>query len=117
VTVLAEEGLVGLAVYLALLATYFGTALRAVAFVEDRRLRLLQAGFMAVVLAMIIHSLFYNAFFEDPYMWTIMAMSMALTFVVARGREQERAAHTTASRTEDEPVREDARRDSSPVAR
>ncbi|HJW76102.1 MAG TPA: O-antigen ligase family protein [Thermoleophilia bacterium] len=89
ITVLAEEGLPGIAAYVALLAAYFTTAVRSAALREDRRLRLLQAGFMAVLLAIIVHSLFYNAFFEDPYMWTVMAMSMALTFVVARERAGE----------------------------
>jgi len=89
VTVLAEQGLVGLAAYVVLLAVYFATAMRSAAFSEDRRLRLLQAGFMAVVLAIIVHSLFYAAFFEDPYLWTIMAMSMALTYVIGRRSEEE----------------------------
>jgi putative inorganic carbon (HCO3(-)) transporter len=103
VTVLAEEGLVGIAAYIALLAVYFATAMRSAALRQDRRLRLLQAGFMAVVFAIIVHSLFYNAFFEDPYLWTVLAMSMALTFVLARARvgepddvlDNERAADPT----------------------
>jgi O-antigen ligase len=89
VTVLAEEGLVGIAAYIALLAVYFATAMRSAALNEDRRLRLLQAGFMAVVLAITVHSLFYAAFFEDPYLWAIMAMSMALTYVVGRPSGEE----------------------------
>ncbi len=89
VTVLAEEGLAGIAAYIALLAVYFATAMRSAALNEDRRLRLLQAGFMAVVLAIVVHSLFYAAFFEDPYLWTIVAMSMALTYVVGRRSDEE----------------------------
>jgi O-antigen ligase len=97
VTVLAEEGLVGFAAYIALLAVYFATVMRSRALAADRRLRLVQAGFMAVILAIILHSLFYNAFFEDPYLWAVMAVSMALTYVVAQPREEYGAQSPTAS--------------------
>jgi O-antigen ligase len=96
VTVLAEQGLLGVAAYVALLAAYFGTAMRSAALNEDRRLRLLQAGFMAVVLAIVVHSLFYAAFFEDPYLWTVMAVSMALTYVLGRRSDEEAAARSSA---------------------
>jgi O-antigen ligase len=83
VTVLAEQGVEGAVAFAAIIVVYFGTALRTARLQEDQRLRLLQAGFMAVVLAVLLHSCLYNAFFEDPYLWTVMAMSMALRYVVA----------------------------------
>ena len=44
---------------------------------QDRRLYLVKAGLAAVMLALVVDSLLYNAFFEDPYMWTILALSAA----------------------------------------
>ena len=83
-TILAEQGVEGIAAFVALLVAYFATALRSAGLREDRRLRLLQGGFMAVVLAILLHSFFYNAFFEDPYLWTVMAASMAIRCRLAR---------------------------------
>jgi putative inorganic carbon (HCO3(-)) transporter len=104
-TILAEEGIVGTIAYLALLIVYFGTALRSqrrgqtspallgsagpragpssVADPPDvdpdaaRRLLLVRAGLAAAVLATVIHSLLYNAWFEDPYVWVLLAFSTA----------------------------------------
>ncbi len=43
----------------------------------DRRLYLIKAGLAAVVLAIFVDSLLYNAFFEDPYLWTMLALIAA----------------------------------------
>ena len=77
VTVAAEQGLIGLAAFAALLATFFATTLRRRRFGADRRLYLWQAALVACVLAIFVHSLTYNAFFEDPYMWVFMALASA----------------------------------------
>ncbi len=77
VTVAAEQGLIGLAAFAALLATFFATTLRKRRFGADRRLYLWQAALVAGVLAIFVHSLTYNAFFEDPYMWIFMALASA----------------------------------------
>jgi O-antigen ligase len=77
VTVAAEQGLIGLAAFAALLATFFATTLRKRRFGADRRLYLWQAALVACVLAIFVHSLTYNAFFEDPYMWVFMALASA----------------------------------------
>jgi putative inorganic carbon (HCO3(-)) transporter len=94
VTVLAELGGAGLALFLIVLFTAFSTALGrglrkahapATAHappeeeLPDRRLYLVKADLAAVVLAMFVHSLLYNAFFEDPYMWTMLALIAAAT--------------------------------------
>ena len=72
ITVAAEQGLVGLAVYLALLAAALarllgrarGNAARAV----------VAAGFVAVV----VHTWMYAAFLEDPVTWTLLAVGAVL---------------------------------------
>ena len=104
-TVIAEEGVPGAAAYLALLATYFvgvlgsgrrgqaaagppggnearagppgGAARREQGPDGLRRLQLVRAGLAAAVLATLVHSLVYNAWFEDPYVWVLLALSAA----------------------------------------
>jgi O-antigen ligase len=83
VTVAAEQGLLGLAAFAGLLVTFFATTLRKRRFGADRRLYLWQAALVACVLALLIHSLTYNAFFEDPYMWVFMALASAGTMRLA----------------------------------
>jgi O-antigen ligase len=78
VTVAAEQGLIGLAALTGLLVTFFGTTLRKRRFGADRRLYLWQAALVACVLSVFVHSMTYNAFFEDPYMWFFMALASAV---------------------------------------
>lgn len=77
-TVAAELGLLGLAAYLALLA---GAAL----LVERVRRRDPTLGLVlgAVLLALVVHSLAYSGFFEDPVTWLALAVGSA--FLVAPG--------------------------------
>ena len=84
VTVAAEQGLIGLAAFAGLLVTFFATTLRKRRFGADRRLYLWQAALVACVLSIFVHSLTYNAFFEDPYVWVFMALASAVvTRIVA----------------------------------
>jgi len=77
---------IGLVAFAGLLATFFATVLRKRRFGADRRLYLWQAAFVACVLSIFVHSLTYNAFFEDPYMWVFMALaSAAITRVAVSG--------------------------------
>jgi len=78
VTVAAEQGLIGLAAFAGLLVTFFATTLRKRRFGVDRRLYLWQAAMVACIVAIFVHSLSYNAFFEDPYMWVFMALASAV---------------------------------------
>jgi len=78
VTIAAEQGLIGLAAFVGLLVTFFATTLRKRRFGADRRLYLWQAGLVAGVLTILVHSLSYNAFFEDPYLWGFMALASAV---------------------------------------
>ena len=78
VTIAAEQGLIGLAALTGLLITFFATTLRKRRFGADRRLYLWQAALVACVLSVFVHSMTYNAFFEDPYMWLFMALASAV---------------------------------------
>jgi len=84
VTVAAETGLVGLALFAWLLVTAFVLAFR----------RLLPGTFagrvsliLGVVLAAIgVHSLFYNAFFEDPTVWAVFGLAPLAAVALAHER-------------------------------
>ncbi|WP_205696133.1 O-antigen ligase [Conexibacter sp. SYSU D00693] len=72
VTVAAEQGVVGLALYLALLALAFVRLFRAAA--RDLVRVALAAAFAAVV----VHTLSYAAFLEDPVTWALLGAGVAL---------------------------------------
>lgn len=69
-TVFAELGVIGFALYVLFLAG--ATRLLAEA---ARRRRALGLGLAAVFLALFLHSLFYSGFFEDPIMWGALAVA------------------------------------------
>ena len=71
-TVVAEQGLIGLAVYLALLAAALARLLHGAR--DDPYRAFVAAGFVAVVL----HTWMYAAFLEDPVTWTLLAVGAAL---------------------------------------
>jgi O-antigen ligase len=68
VTVAAETGLPGLALLAVLLVAVFATAWR-------RRGRTLALVAGLGLAAIFCHSLFYNAFFEDPMMWGLLGLA------------------------------------------
>jgi O-antigen ligase len=71
-TVAAELGVLGILAYLAFLA---GAARALLAVVE--RDRALGLGLAAVFLTLLVHSLFYAGFFEDPVTWGALAIAGA----------------------------------------
>jgi putative inorganic carbon (hco3(-)) transporter len=82
-TVLAEQGVIGFALYGWLL----GAAAWALVLVA-RRDRLLGVGLAAVLLVLVTHSLLYAGFFEDPLTWGILgltAASLAVSGTATRG--------------------------------
>ena len=89
-TVAAELGVLGVAAYLAFLA---GTAwlLVAVARVEQP----LGLALAAVFLVLVVHSLFYSGFFEDPVTWCVLGIASAA--VAARAAAAGGAAATRTS--------------------
>ena len=79
-TVAAELGVIGLALYAFLLAG------AATALVRVRRLDpVLGLSLAAVFVGLLVHSVFYSGFFEDPMTWLVLGLSGA--FLGARAQE------------------------------
>jgi O-antigen ligase len=76
VTVAAEQGIVGLALYVALLAASFVTLFRGAGRSPPR------IALAACFAALVLHTWTYADFLEDPFTWTILAIGVALA---ARG--------------------------------
>ena len=72
VTVAAEQGLGGLALYLALVAAAIATLLR------NARRSVARAAVAAAFVALVVHTLLYAAFLEDPLAWALLALGSAL---------------------------------------
>ena len=72
VTVAAEQGLIGLVAYAWLLVTALGLVLRGV------RRRGARAAVAAAFVALVLHTLVYAAFLEDPITWALLAAAVAL---------------------------------------
>jgi O-antigen ligase len=82
-TVAAELGIVGLAIYALLLAA----AIRMILLLRRRDLALaLSLG--AVLLALFVHALAYSGFFEDPVTWLTLGIGAAYLAAPAFAREQ-----------------------------
>jgi O-antigen ligase/polysaccharide polymerase Wzy-like membrane protein len=78
-TVAAELGIVGFAIYVALMA-----ATARLLYLVTRYDRALGLGAASVFLALFVHSLFYAGFFEDPIAWGVIGVAAwALTAVTA----------------------------------
>jgi putative inorganic carbon (hco3(-)) transporter len=71
-TVAAELGVIGILVYLVFLAGVARSFLSLAA-----RSRALAIGLAAVFLTLLVHSLFYAGFFEDPITWGVLALAAA----------------------------------------
>ena len=71
-TVAAEQGVIGLAVYLALLAAALARLLHRAR--DDPYRAFVAAGFVAVI----VHTWLYAAFLEDPVAWTLLAVGAVL---------------------------------------
>jgi hypothetical protein len=87
VTVAAEQGIVGLALYVALLATAFVTLFANAARSPprpkpgDARLRLaspFRPALAACFAALVLHTWVYADFLEDPMTWTLLGIGVAL---------------------------------------
>ncbi len=81
-TVAAELGVVGLAIYGFLLAA----ALRMILLLRRRDLAL-ALGLGAVLLALFVHALAYSGFFEDPITWLTLGIGAAYLAAPAPARE------------------------------
>ncbi len=78
ITVAAEQGVGGLALYLALVVVAFGRLLRAT------RDAVARAAVGAAFIALVVHTLLYAAFLEDPLAWALLAVGTALAPAVRR---------------------------------
>ena len=102
VTVAAEQGIVGLALYIALLVAAFARLLRGAALRTTARTAL-----AAAFAALFVHTLAYAAFLEDPLTWTLLGVGTAIAFAAGprRGAEsQSTAAQRSAQRTRERPA-------------
>jgi O-antigen ligase len=79
ITVAAEQGIPGFLAYLAILVTGFALLFR------RARGDPLQAALAAMFTALVLHTMTYADFLEDPVTWTILGAGVAL---VARRREE-----------------------------
>jgi O-antigen ligase len=85
ITVAAEQGVVGLAAYLALLACALGRLFRRAREAPAR------AAVAAAFAALIAHTMMYAAFLEDPMTWTLLAAGTALAVLTPRAAGEETA--------------------------
>ena len=72
ITVAAEQGLGGLVLYLALVGVAIATLLR------GARRSIARAAVAAAFVALVVHTLLYAAFLEDPLAWALLALGVAL---------------------------------------
>jgi O-antigen ligase len=86
ITIAAEQGIIGLAAYLALLACALGRLFRRARSSPAR------AAVAAAFAALLAHTMMYAAFLEDPMTWTLLAAGTALAALPARATEQEPAS-------------------------
>jgi len=89
-TVLAELGAVGFLLYLAFLA---GAA--RLLWEAFRRDRVFGLGLAACFLVLLLHSLFYSGFFEDPVMWGVLGVAAMAIARVPQNAEESPAVPAT----------------------
>ncbi|HKG01907.1 MAG TPA: O-antigen ligase family protein [Conexibacter sp.] len=78
VTVAAEQGVIGLIAYLALLVAAFARLLG-----RGAGLSVARSAVAAAFLALVFHTLVYAAFLEDPLTWALLGIGTALAAVAA----------------------------------
>ena len=98
ITIAAEQGILGLAAYVALLALAFVRLLRGARGSPVRAA--IAAGFFALVL----HTWLYAAFLEDPVTWTLLALGTALALPAAAPAEDDVDAAAALNGHRREPV-------------
>jgi O-antigen ligase len=91
VTIAAEQGIPGLALYLALLATAFLVLFR------GARRDPVRAAIAAAFTALVLHTWSYAAFLEDPLAWALLALGTALVPAARPSAERAPAALATAA--------------------
>jgi O-antigen ligase len=88
-TVAAEQGLIGLAVYAALVAAALSVAFRGLGVLRTAAPlsppAIARAGIAAAFVALAVHTLAYAAFLEDPLAWALLGVGLALSPAAATG--------------------------------
>ncbi|MEI7889438.1 MAG: O-antigen ligase family protein [Actinomycetes bacterium] len=95
VTAAAEEGILGLIAYLLVLVAGF------LRVAQGARRSTARTAATAGLAALVVHSMTYAAFFEDPSMWVILALGVALPIPLTR--EQRRAEREARRSDGDDP--------------
>ncbi|HSC21001.1 MAG TPA: O-antigen ligase family protein [Solirubrobacterales bacterium] len=80
VTVAAEQGLVGLAVYVALIGVALWTLGRGLWSAPPPAGLAARAAVLAAFVALLVHTLAYAGFFEDPLTWVLLAIGASLAW-------------------------------------
>jgi O-antigen ligase len=84
VTVAAEQGLIGLVAYLSLIVVALGTLGKGLWARSPRPAALAaRAAVLAAFVALLVHTLAYAGFFEDPITWVLLAVGASLAHAVA----------------------------------
>ncbi len=81
ITIAAEQGFIGVAVYLALVVTALWTmasSLRPSLGLPARHIPIARAAILATFVALIVHTMAYAGFFEDPITWVLLAAAVSL---------------------------------------
>ena len=82
ITVAAEQGVLGLAAYAFVLVAAFALLFRGLSGLHGRAppLRLVSRAYVAAAFsALVLHTLLYAAFLEDPITWTLLAAGIVLS--------------------------------------
>jgi putative inorganic carbon (hco3(-)) transporter len=82
VTVGAEQGLLGLALYLALIGVALGTMVAGIRG-PPAPPAAARAAVLAAFVALLVHSMAYAGFFEDPITWVLLAIGASLAHAPA----------------------------------
>lgn len=91
ITVLAELGLIGIGLFAALILGTFIGLVRGIRKGPSRAMSLITI--LAALCGIFVHSVLYSAFFEDPYVWVLLAAGAALC-VASTGRAKHVAQET-----------------------
>jgi O-antigen ligase len=82
ITIAAEQGLLGVTAYLALVVTALwtmATNLRSpLSRLSARQLPIARAAILATFVALLVHTMAYAGFFEDPITWVLLAAAVSL---------------------------------------
>ncbi|MEA2492531.1 MAG: hypothetical protein QOJ29_442 [Thermoleophilaceae bacterium] len=101
ITVAAEQGVLGLASYLAVLITAFALVLQGLGRLrapDPPRAELVARGAIAAAFTgLVVHTLAYAAFLEDPLTWTLLGAAIGLRFSASSSSSSAASSRVAAS--------------------